>query len=315
VEPARLEPPSAEECGRILLFRAQRLPEVCAACGAPSAVCWAAAVFYRRFFAARSPAEFDPLLVLLACVHLACKVEEVHEVTLDRVLEAAGLGEGEGARVSGAELPLLEAVGFQLFLEPKPDTALRMLAEDVRRAVPEDTLTDAGWCEVVQRAEATALDLALRTDAALRCPASALIAAALGAALGGHAACGEALRALLDAGAGGERQREAARSMLRAAAAEVEGLALLEEVSEDSVASALEVQALCLRVFERLRKRAAEQHEAHRLERRCRLREAKVPTPYSNLQRRGAALQALDDSDFAIHHPSESVAQDSWEPA
>ncbi|CAK0900053.1 unnamed protein product, partial [Prorocentrum cordatum] len=124
---------------------------VCAACGAPSAVCWAAAVFYRRFFAARSPAEFDPLLVLLACVHLACKVEEVHEVTLDRVLEAAGLGEGEGARVSGAELPLLEAVGFQLFLEPKPDdTALRMLAEDVRRAVPEDTLTDAGWCEAIR---------------------------------------------------------------------------------------------------------------------------------------------------------------------
>jgi len=339
-----------EEGLRLVLFYAQRLPEVCDVCHAPAEVRWTAAVFYRRFFAVRSPMEYDPLLVLFTCIHLACKVEEVHDITLDRLLEASDMAAaGDGtlkAKVAGFELPLIEAIGFVLLVEPKPDTALPMLAEELRHLLKqgparcrapllEEQLTaDIAWGEVVARAAALTTDLSLRTDAVLRWPASVVIAAALGAALDAHfgtpaSECGDAqglsdiLSSLLDANLETEPQREVLRSMVEGARLDLRRLATQGEITEDAVRETARRARRCHRAFERLREEDTERHEAHRKERKRRWSEMKsaarrqVPTPIlhemAELNRKAAALRMALAQPIATTEALEADSADGAE--
>ncbi|CAK0910176.1 unnamed protein product [Prorocentrum cordatum] len=99
-----------EEAGSLASFYAQKLPELCGLCGASGDVRWTAMVFYRRFFAVCSPMEHDPLPAMFACVHLACKVEEEHHITLEKLLAAADLGSDRAmqGKVVDSEICVLE---------------------------------------------------------------------------------------------------------------------------------------------------------------------------------------------------------------
>lgn len=184
---------SLEECKHLDIFFAKKIPELCSLCSAPADVCWTALVFHRRFFVVRSPMEHDPLPVMFAAVHLACKVEEVHEITLGRLMEAADVAADEALRgkVVRLELPLLEALGFGLLVEPKPYMALRMLSQELQtRAAqgPLAKLTEEEWAKACADAGAKVLDLALHSDALFLWSASILSAACLGSVLDSRAA-------------------------------------------------------------------------------------------------------------------------------
>nr|QDO16311.1 cyclin H [Lingulodinium polyedra] len=344
--PAAPKPLPLEDASRLVLFYAQKLPELCELCGAPSEVRWTAVVFYRRFFVVRSAMEFDPLPMMFASVHLACKIEEVHEITLDRLLEAADFGADASlkARVLSLELPLLEGLRFQLLVEPKPDTALRMLAQELQhllvqgsahRRAPATELTEAAWQEVIARAENVAVELTVRTDAILRWPASIVIAAALSTALdeqsgrpanecGDVQALSDVLGALLEGNLEQEAQRVAVRSMVKEVVLSIQRLSNEPEITQDSVKEAAKVARRCHRAFERLREEATERHEAHRKERKRRWSQMKdaacrqVPTPIlrdlADLNRKAAAdmrRAAADAADeFVIRRPKEDMEDD-----
>merc|ERR1719221_71640 len=169
--------------------------------------------------------------MMFASVHLACKIEEVHEITLDKLLESTGFGTDPAMplKIAALELPLLEGIGFALLVEPKPDSTLRMLVEDLRRhlgpAQASQVLTQASCDELVQAAEDLTLNLSIRTDAVLRWPLSVVVAAALQAKLEEAATRGlaggteliEALYQVLDAGLEAEEQRSALRTMMKEA--------------------------------------------------------------------------------------------------
>jgi len=139
--------------------------------------------------------EYEPLAIMFACVHLACKVEEVHEITVEKLFEAADFGSDDAlkTKVLGLELPLLEGIRFVLQVEPKPDAALRMLADELQHLLTQSPthnhaavisgLKEATWQDVLERAERIVFELSIRTDAILRRPVSILIVAALGASL------------------------------------------------------------------------------------------------------------------------------------
>uniref|UniRef100_A0A7S4RJH5 Cyclin N-terminal domain-containing protein n=1 Tax=Alexandrium monilatum TaxID=311494 RepID=A0A7S4RJH5_9DINO len=281
---------SHEECAQLVLAHALQLVELCGRCGAPSEVLWAGLIFYRRFFAVRSPMEFDPQLMMLACVHLACKIEEVHEITLDGLLEAGGFSDGSRLRVkvSGLELPLLEGIGFALLVEPKPSAALRMLAQELQHPL---ALGGAQQQEVVALAECFVLDLGVRSDAILRWSPSALIAAALGAALDAGLALPPAsevpsaqLVELLAASLEGEGSQTAFRTMVSAVSFELRRLAFVRE--EPLAAGAAVAARRCHAAIEKLRDLSAKRQEARHKERKLKRGETKaaaasrrVPTP------------------------------------
>mmetsp|Transcript_127326 Transcript_127326/g.360278 ORF Transcript_127326/g.360278 Transcript_127326/m.360278 type:complete len:391 (-) Transcript_127326:247-1419(-) len=342
--PSMPKPLGLEESFRLVLFYAQKIPDLCGLCNAPSEVRWTAVVLYRRFYAVRSSMEYDPLPIMFACVHAACKIEEVREITLDKLLEAADFGADESlkAKVAGLELSLLEGVGFVLLVEPKPDTALRMLSEEARHMpaapapqpgqdhrAPAPPLSEAAWAEAVARAEGFALDLAVRTDAVLLRPASILIAGALSAALstqlgqdgsGAGARASGVIGALLDANLEGEPQRAAVRQMVEAVQGDIRRLASEGEVTENTMKEIARNARRCHRAFERLRDEASEQREAHRKERKRQWSEMKglarrqVPTPimqniadinHRAAEIRGAAAQGDGGEGFVIHRPLE----------
>mmetsp|Transcript_28766 Transcript_28766/g.82336 ORF Transcript_28766/g.82336 Transcript_28766/m.82336 type:complete len:366 (+) Transcript_28766:127-1224(+) len=294
-EPPR--PLGLEEGLRLVLFYARKVPELCDLCEAPADVRWTAAMFYRRFFAVRSPMEFDPLPLMFACVHAACKVEEVHEITLERLLAAADLSADESlkARVVRFELPLLEGLGFGLLVEPKPHTALGMLAEELRAKRPASlaALQDDGWREALARAESLVLQMAVRSDAVLRWPISVVIAAALGATLDARIshpsddranAPSQLSLALLQSSLEADEQKKAIAGMYAGVVHCIQQLASEPELTEDAVKETVKNARKCHRAFERLRELATESNEAQRKERKRRLSEVKgasqrVPTP------------------------------------
>eukprot|EP00927_Polykrikos_kofoidii_P047616 TRINITY_DN41875_c0_g1_i1.p1 TRINITY_DN41875_c0_g1~~TRINITY_DN41875_c0_g1_i1.p1 ORF type:complete len:407 (-),score=109.57 TRINITY_DN41875_c0_g1_i1:269-1489(-) len=304
------EPLSLEENVCLASFYARMLPELCTHCQAPSEVRWTAIVFYQRFFAVRTAMEFDPLAVMFACVFVACKVEECHDITLDKVLEAAGFGGDDTlkAKVGAMELPLLEAIRFILLVEPKPEFALEMLIGELRGRLPALHAKDDLLNDVLTRAEELLLEMVMRTDAALRWPASTLIAAALSDALetkfqgasGGGQKCDSA--ATLASAAIGELDAflcgslakdsevgsaawsnmqhliEEVRDELREIAAAVarEGQTLLARPAEDAnLREVAKAARRCNKAFERLRKEDGELHEANRKERKRRWSEIK----------------------------------------
>lgn len=245
-----------EDCCRLVLYYAQKLPDLCELCRAPSEVRWTATVFYRRFFAVRSPMEFDPAPMMFAVVHLACKVEEVHEITLNKLLDASGLSEML-PRVASLELPLLSGIAFRLLVEPKPDTALRVLTELMGL---EGSFRD----QVLSAAEEWALQLCIRTDAVLRWPISVILAASLQAALedvaakSGNAAGKEQHREALAQALGsdlqgGDEQLQVVLGLVAEVLPCIRGLACTPRVDETAVKDSVKAARKCQKLFERQR--------------------------------------------------------------
>lgn len=315
---------SLEEGNRLVQFYAQKVPELCRLCGAPTDVRWTSVVFYRRFFAVSSPLEFDPLPIMFACVHVACKIEEARDITLDKLLEAAELASDETlkSKVADLELDVLEGVGFVLLVEPKPDCALHMLIQDIRHlsqpaaaakglaVLPPSAsaLSAADWTELAGKAEILVLDLAVRSDAVLLYPASVLIAAGLALALNsqfgheGHRPPSEVLRAMLTASIENKDQRKHLLASLTEAEQRITQLASADIITQEQVEETVKLARRFTRAFDRLREDKKESHEAHRKERKRRRDELKavarrqVPTPMlkgelADLKRRAKALQ------------------------
>jgi hypothetical protein len=330
------KPLSLDESALLVQFYLQRLPELCKKCDAPSDVQWTAIVYYQRFFTARSPMEFFPQSMMFACVHLACKIEEVHEITLDMLFEHAesfGVNASLKAKVAGLELQLLHGIGYSLLVEPKPDIALPMLADELQQMPAwggvargsdfQSAIMGNTWQEVLSAAEQLLMHFCIRSDAILRMPASLLIAAALGTVLGRHFSLGsdggqvlEILQSLLEASVE-EPHKAAFSSMFRAALRDIERFSSLGDITEDSVKEASGIALRCHRAFERLREEATVLSEANRKERKRRWGEMKdanrrhLPTPFTQglaeLNRRiaGGSWDGVDG--FVIHRPRDDI--------
>lgn len=243
--------------------------------------------------------EFDPLSTVLASVHLACKIEEVHEITLAKMLESAGLSE-HLSKVAALEVPLLEGIGFDLLVEPKPDSALRMLMEDLRqhlgqrRPAGEGEARDAAVAdevelglqepfrdEVLRAAEDLSLVLSIQTDAVLLWPLSIVLAASLQATLEGSIAARgvagstlvTALYSALDAGIAAQPQRAALRTMMAEVLACIRGPASSALVTQEEVQESIKAAGCCQKAFEKLHEAQAEQQEAQRKERKLLFRQ------------------------------------------
>jgi hypothetical protein len=181
-----------------------KLVALCTLCKAPPEVQWSALVFYQRFFSWRSPLEVDPKLIMFCCVHLACKVEECREITLDRLLEFGGSATMKKA-VEAIEMVLLEGIRFTLRVEPKPQAMLRLLVLSLTKlhhgsserqpsvageeGSGEDfagSLWKEPWHSILTIADALLVEFAQRTDAVLLWPTSVVAAAALSVSLLGH---------------------------------------------------------------------------------------------------------------------------------
>jgi len=278
---------------RIVFHYASQIPVLCRQCDAGSEVWWTAIVFYRRFFAIRSPMEFDPLAVMLACIHVACKIEEMHSITLEMLMAVTPGGDDEAlqAKVIGLELPVLEAIGFQLLVEPKPDTALRAVSQELQQLLVNGTVpqigflqqsADVDWAKVVEEAERIVVDLSTQTDAVLLWPTSVLVLAAACAALEGyvgHASESSAslppaaliVQSFWDAhlnssGHGSSRLRELVGSV----AHEIAALSPTPDGGDDIVGEIKKNARRCHRAFERMRDEASQRHEANRQERKKR---------------------------------------------
>jgi hypothetical protein len=276
--------------------------------------------------------EFDPLPMMFACVHLACKVEEFHEITLDSLFEVAqrfGTNEALKSKVVLLELHLLEGISFQLLIEPKPETALRNLADELQR-MPAWSGVARGldvhpanmentWNEIISFAEKLMLHLSISTDAILLIPPFVIAAAALGSVLGRHSSLGsdggqavEILQAVLEArhqqlSEWDESGKVGIRSMFHRALQDVERLVTSGEILVDD--SLKETARRCHRAFERLREEATERHEANRQERKRRWKECErekrdairrqVPTPlmqqFNSISRRGGSLLQMTE--------------------
>lgn len=279
------------------------------------------------------------MTLIFACVHVASKIEEAHELTLDRLLEAAGFGDDASlkAKVSGLELPLLEGLGFVLLVEPKPDSALRMLAQELRESrvwcaaldgmPPHSRIADESWDEVVVAAESLVWEASIHTDAILRYPASVVIAGALSSVLGRYfsamphvkdSPAPGVLLSILGAGLDSDRHRETIQRAFLQMIHDLSQLSNIVEVTEEAVKEPVQRARRCHRAFDRLREEVAQRREANRLERKRRWGEMKgavrrqVATPlvqgFAELARRIPELDIDGADDFVIHRPSDDRA-------
>eukprot|EP00928_Gymnodinium_smaydae_P088999 TRINITY_DN73014_c0_g1_i1.p1 TRINITY_DN73014_c0_g1~~TRINITY_DN73014_c0_g1_i1.p1 ORF type:complete len:388 (+),score=61.33 TRINITY_DN73014_c0_g1_i1:46-1209(+) len=285
----------AEDGTRLATFYAQKIPELCTLSGATADAMWTALVLYKRFFAVRTALEFDPLPIMFACVFVACKIEEFHEMTLDRLLASAAFGSDDAmrTRVLGLELPLLEGVGFDIHIEPKPESSICMLAMETQRILRADGKADiskeASWTLVTSQAQKSVAELCAATDATLHLPASSIFAGALNAAIAGSAAWSaeekadvrKGLDTVFRANLGAATNWQAIQTSIDAVAAQISDASTLAQARADhDVKEVARCARRGHRFFERLREEAARQHEAHRLERKRRWGETRSTGGY-----------------------------------
>lgn len=319
------DPPQAlgpDEESSLILHYVQKVPDLCKASGVLPGAQWTAVVFFRRFYASHSPMEFDPLAMTFTCTFVACKVEEQHDITLEALLDVGGeaVSTDKGGigtfrkKVLALELPLLEGVGFQLFVEPKLHLTLGLLVDELRGQPPESLPCDpANLGRVRDRAEQMAMNLTVRSDAVLRWKPSVLILAALTCALEEEEEEEKSKVETRDLSNPSSFTRAPTRSAVSSVRklwearmdgsdyqTEVLGKALSEVVDEARVASApskepkvsealrnaARRQRRCLKIFERIRDDAALQSDARHRERKRKIGEQK-----GNL--RGRSLRSL----------------------
>mmetsp|Transcript_20044 Transcript_20044/g.36205 ORF Transcript_20044/g.36205 Transcript_20044/m.36205 type:complete len:381 (+) Transcript_20044:46-1188(+) len=277
---------TAEEL-QLIIYHAQKLPELARLCNAPAEVTWTATVFFRRFFLLRSPMEFDPLLMMFTALHVACKVEEVHEITLDALLERSTMGAQGGAKskITSLELPLLEAINFNLFTEPKPQASLEMLTEDIyglsssgRSSI---TVSSEAWKEASSHAEELIMRLAVSTDAILQWPVAAIVLAALWASLEGadlvqRGCLPDFMDQLLSSHFESGQQRAASSRIIEEVLHQIDSLSDVQIWTEEGIENLTQAARSCQKTFDVLRMEAAQRSEAKRQERKRRWSEMKA---------------------------------------
>eukprot|EP00928_Gymnodinium_smaydae_P011515 TRINITY_DN1423_c1_g2_i1.p1 TRINITY_DN1423_c1_g2~~TRINITY_DN1423_c1_g2_i1.p1 ORF type:complete len:384 (-),score=76.27 TRINITY_DN1423_c1_g2_i1:261-1412(-) len=276
---------SVEDAWRLSAASARKIPELCTASGATPDATWTAIVLYKRFFAVKTPLEFDPVPMMLASVYAACKIEEFHEMTLDRLLNSTGFAGDDAmrAKVLSLELPLLEANEFSVHIEPKPEASLVMLISEIQRLLRGDGLItvakDAPWASVSCKASKLISDLCTATDAVLRLPASTLFAGALRVAIDDCAswsgeervAARKCLDAVLRSNLESYAQWQVVERSIDGIATQLLGTARSAAAcAEDDVMEVVRSARRGHRFFERLREESARQHEVRRQERKRR---------------------------------------------
>lgn len=313
------KPLSLAQGSQLVVFYAQKLPELCKLCSAPSEVFWTALVFFKRFYAVSSPMEFDPLVMMYTSVHVACKVEEVREITLEKILEVSGFGEDPAmkTKVTESELELLQNIGFVLLVEPQPVWALRLLAEEQRNfkvPVPGFPGSSEHFEELLSKAETLVYDCCISNDSLLLLPASIIFAAAWGAALdegSGHPAgngtspSSTVLSMTQNFKAG---DKDAVTRMMKEALhamTQVNCRADMDKVTMQEIAKAARK---CQRAFGMIHEERRQRSEAHRKERKRRRNDMKVPrSGLEELKRRAQVLQGQEEveDDQVLHGAGE----------
>mmetsp|Transcript_31131 Transcript_31131/g.58396 ORF Transcript_31131/g.58396 Transcript_31131/m.58396 type:complete len:330 (+) Transcript_31131:57-1046(+) len=262
-------------------FYAWKLTELCKLSSAPSEVQWTALVFFRRFFATASPMEFDPLSMIFACVHVACKVEEMREITLDKLLEAGGVVDLR-TKVTDLELELLQGLEFELMVEPKIRPSLRMLTQECR-GLPEQLE------ELLQRAEAVVFEVCATSSALLLFPPSALIAAALDVALEEAGTKGAVLTTLAQHFK--EKERAEFQQIFTEAVQAMKQMSCRAELNREAMQDIAKAARKCQKAFERIREEQKQRHEARCTERKRRRNDAKAVQDLEELKRKAHAIR------------------------
>ena len=139
----------------------------------PASVQCTAALFLQRFYTRHSVQSYHPKQLMLACIMLACKVEE-HYVSPAKIAEKVKGGGGQqetGGGGSGRteekvremvrlEVPLLEGIGFHLRCY-HPHRAARGLLKSMREL---DSGASGGWSRELSRdVEAAVMQLVNRS--------------------------------------------------------------------------------------------------------------------------------------------------------
>eukprot|EP00435_Cladocopium_sp_Y103_P008453 s3236_g2.t1 len=230
-----------------------------------------------------------------------CKVEEVREITLDKILEVSGFGDDPAmkTKVTESELELLQNIGFILLVEPKPQAALQLLAEEQRNfkvPVPDFPGSSEHFEELLSKAETFVYDLCISNNSLLLLPASIIFAAAWGAALDeGHGnwlwwveisgsclghpagtAPSSAVLSMLTQNFKGTDKDAVARMMKEALRAmkQVNCKAELDKLTMQEIAKAARK---CQRAFGMIHEERRQRSEAHRKERKRRRNDMKAP--------------------------------------
>ncbi|CEM16022.1 unnamed protein product [Vitrella brassicaformis CCMP3155] len=124
-------------------------------------------MFFKRFFVNRSCIDYDPLQILVVCIVLAHKVEELHDEDLKALIHGLKV---PLKVIVDLEIEVLEALDFEL-LVTHPRFAIREMVDDYHtwcgeHAVPQLQKEDA--LQLVEGAEGLALQL-YETDIPLLC--------------------------------------------------------------------------------------------------------------------------------------------------
>eukprot|EP00434_Breviolum_minutum_P008254 symbB.v1.2.007282.t1/scaffold438.1/size205425/10 len=268
-----------------------------------------------------------------------CKIEELREITLDKVLEVSGFAEDAAmkTKVTDLELQLLENLGFKLLVEPKPSGALRFLAEELRASTTSTVKGFPGSSENLQellsKAETMVYDLCISSNAVLLYPASIIFAAAWGLGHNNKGAVPSSSVIAMLLQTLKEADKDSVSKMWKEvlhAMKHIHCKADLDKVAMQELAkTATKCPGSCRterlrafqiqksqgqRAFGIIHEERKERHEAHRKERKRRRQDMKVPLSGSieELKRKAQALQAHDEDveDFVIHGPRDDMEED-----
>jgi len=285
---AEPRPLNLKESCNLVAFYAQKLPELCRLCSAPQEVLWTSLIFFKRFFSANSPMEFDPVPMMFTCLHVACKVEEFRDLTLEKMLQEGGFGEQMRPKVTDLELELLQALDFELLIEPKVRPSLRILAEELLERSKVADLEEA-----MQKAEALVIDLCASTNAVLQWPASVLIAAAWDVVLEEAAAekpspvCSMLLQSFTE-----ERHKTQLKTMFQEAVQAIKQVNCKAELNREAMQEIAKAARKCEKAFERIREEQKQRHEA-RCNERKRRRNEDARTHFTDIEELKRKAQAL----------------------
>ncbi|CAE7659579.1 CCL1 [Symbiodinium sp. CCMP2592] len=284
---AEPRPLNLKESCNLVAFYAQKLPELCRLCSAPQEVLWTSLIFFKRFFSANSPMEFDPVPMMFTCLHVACKVEEFRDLTLERMLQEGGMGEQMRPKVTDLELELLQALDFELLIEPKVRPSLRILAEEL-----EERSKVADLEEAMQKAEALIIDLCASTNAVLQWPTSVLIAAAWDVVLEEAAEKPSPVCSMLLESFTEEQHKTQLKTMFQEAVQAIKQINCKAELNREAMLEIAKAARKCEKAFVRIREEQKQRHEA-RCNERKRRRNEDARTHFTDIEELKRKAQAL----------------------
>lgn len=170
------EPLTLEEEHLLRKYYEVKIQEVCGAFMFPTKIQAAAILFFKRFYMQWSVMERDPKHVMLTCIYLACKTEEVYVSA-----EAFGKGIQQDPQVVlDNELGVLQTLQFDLvvYAPYRPLAGFLFEMEDFLREEGQSALPEEQY-EALRRGAEANLDAAMLTDAPLLYPPGQIALAAL----------------------------------------------------------------------------------------------------------------------------------------